>query len=43
MRRAVEWIALIVFALVMLVVTLWPLMPYVIGWLVLFDGWRLPT
>jgi len=40
--KAVEWTLLALFALLMLIVVLWPVMPYVISWLYLFNSWRFP-
>jgi hypothetical protein len=41
--KVVEWGLISLFALTLLVIALWPLMPYVIGWLYLFSSWRFPA
>lgn len=41
--KTLEWVLLGLFAMLMLCVILWPVLPYVLGWLVLFDWWRVTT
>lgn len=38
--KLLEWLCLAAFALLLLGIVLWPVLPYVVGWVVLFDWWR---
>lgn len=40
--KCLEWVLLGIFLLLILGVIFWPVMPYVIGWLWLFNSWRFP-